>query len=103
MVTSGGHPNPPRLQRLFWALAEGTVAATLLYFGGLNALRTASLTTGLPMAVFLLVAAYGLWRAVRVDYATEGVPSAEALQESGGRMPGLDLNRRGEGRDGRAG
>jgi len=79
MVTSGGHPNPPRVQRLFWAIAEGTVAGTLLYFGGLKALRTASLTTGLPMAIFLLIAAYGLWRALKVDDATRGVPAKEAL------------------------
>ena len=82
MVTSGGHPNPPKTQRLFWALAEGTVAGTLLYFGGLNALSTASLTTGLPMAIFLLIAAYGLVRALRVDHATQGVPSTEKLQEN---------------------
>lgn len=82
MVTSGGHPNPPKVQRLFWALAEGTVAGTLLYFGGLQALRTASLTTGLPMSIFLLVAAYGWWRSLRVDYASEGVPEKEKLQET---------------------
>jgi len=96
MVTSGGHPNPPKAQRLFWALAEGTVAGTLLYFGGLNALRTASLTTGLPMAIFLLVAAYGVVRALRVDYATSGVPSAEELHGGEARMPGLNLNLKGE-------
>ena len=82
MVTSGGHPNPPRAQRVFWALAEGTVAATLLITGGLQALRTASLTTGLPMAVFLLVAMYGLIRALRVDYAAAGIPKPQALTES---------------------
>ncbi|MFA9459269.1 BCCT family transporter [Thiohalorhabdus sp. Cl-TMA] len=98
MVTSGGHPDPPRAQRLFWALAEGTVAGTLLYTGGLSALRTASLTTGLPMAVFLLVACFGLVRALRVDYASEGIPSAEELRAGEARMPGLSLNHRGEGR-----
>lgn len=65
MVTSGGDPNPPKHQRVFWALAEGAVAATLLVAGGLQALRTAALTTGLPMAVFLLVAAYCLFRALK--------------------------------------
>lgn len=79
-----------------WALAEGAVAATLLYFGGLNALRTASLTTGLPMAVFLLVAAYGLVRALRVDYAVSGVPSPGDLREGEGTAPALDLNLEGE-------
>ncbi|TQE92534.1 MAG: hypothetical protein FKY71_19910 [Spiribacter salinus] len=39
MVTSGGHPHPPKEQRIFWAVAEGTVAATLLLSGGLQALR----------------------------------------------------------------
>jgi choline/glycine/proline betaine transport protein len=75
MVTSGGHPNPPRVQRVFWALAEGTVAATLLLAGGsdgdrqagLRALRTASLLTGLPMSLFLLVACYAVSRALRSE------------------------------------
>jgi len=67
MVTSGGDPDPPRVQRVFWAVSEGAVAATLLLAGGLTALRTASLTTGLPMSVFLLVAAVGLIRALRRD------------------------------------
>ena len=30
MVTSGGDPHPPRAQRVFWAVSEGAVAATLL-------------------------------------------------------------------------
>lgn len=69
MVTSGGHPNPPRAQRVFWAVSEGAVAATLLLAGGLQTLRTASLTTGLPLSIFLLVAVYGLFRALRQDAA----------------------------------
>jgi choline/glycine/proline betaine transport protein len=69
MVTSGGDPNPPRPQRVFWAIAEGAVAAVLVMAGGLQALRTASLTTGLPMALFLLIAAYGLYRALKTDEA----------------------------------
>ena len=79
-VKSGGHPNPPRLQRVFWAVAEGTVAAVLLYAGGLTALRSGSLATGLPIAVFLLVAAVGLFRALRVEKAARGVPEAEELE-----------------------
>lgn len=82
MVTSGGDPDPPRAQRVFWALAEGAVAATLLVAGGLDALRTASLTTGLPLAALLLVASAGLVRALRADLATEGVPERRRLHES---------------------
>lgn len=86
MVTSGGHPNPPRAQRVFWAVSEGAVAATLLLAGGLQALRTASLTTGLPLAIVLLIACYGLIKALRVDMATAGVPETKALSEGLGHQ-----------------
>jgi len=64
MVTSGGDPDPPVLQRVFWAVSEGAVAAVLLFAGGLLALRSASLLTGLPMALLLLAAAVGFWRSL---------------------------------------
>ncbi len=79
MVTSGGHPNPPRAQRVFWAVSEGAVAGTLLLAGGLQALRTASLTSGLAMAALLLVASYGLLRSLHRDRAVPGVPERDKL------------------------
>ncbi len=79
MVTSGGDPNPPKAQRVFWAVSEGAVAATLLLAGGLTALRTASLTTGVPMTLFLLVACYGLGKALRVDIQKQGKVERQAL------------------------
>jgi len=81
MVTSGGHPDPPKAQRVFWAVAEGTVAATLLYTGGLQALRTASLQSGLPMAVLLLLSAVGLKKALDLDRQTEGVPTRRRMRD----------------------
>ena len=81
MVTSGGDSSPPRAQRVFWAVSEGAVAMTLLLAGGLSALRTASLTTGLPMAAFLLVASVGLLRALRVDASAKGRVAVEDLAE----------------------
>ncbi|WPL16559.1 Glycine betaine transporter OpuD [Thiorhodovibrio winogradskyi] len=80
MVTSGGDPHPPRAQRVFWAVAEGLVAATLLLSGGLQALRTASLTSGLPMTVLLLITAWGLLRALQADETARGIPSKSALR-----------------------
>ena len=81
MVTSGGHPHPPKAQRIFWAVSEGTVAATLLLSGGLQALRTASLTSGLPMTLFLLIACWGLLKALRADEQVAGIPSRKALRD----------------------
>ncbi len=62
MLASGGNPNPPVGQRVFWALSEGAVAAVLLLAGGLAALQTAAITTGLPFTVILLLMCYSLYK-----------------------------------------
>ncbi len=79
MVTSGGDPNPPVAQRIFWAFSEGAVASTLLLTGGLQGLRTASLTSGLPMAMILLLAGYGLYKSLRKDHRSQGIPDKEEI------------------------
>jgi choline/glycine/proline betaine transport protein len=66
-LTSGGHPDPPVWQRIFWASAEGVVAAVLLAVGGLAALQSAAINTGLPFCAVLLLAAVCLVRAVRSE------------------------------------
>ncbi|SCY54135.1 BCCT family transporter [Desulfoluna spongiiphila] len=55
IITAGGNPDPPIPQRLFWAVLEGVVAATLLLCGGLAALQSAVITTGLPFGVVLII------------------------------------------------
>ena len=67
MVTSGGDPDPPVAQRVFWAVSEGAVAVTLLLLGGLTAIRNAAISLGLPMSVLLLCAGLALWRVLRTD------------------------------------
>ncbi len=79
MITSGGDPNPTRSQRIFWALSEGAVAITLLAAGGLQALRTASLLSGVPMAIILLLSAYGIIKALKVDHHHPDIPEVHQL------------------------
>ncbi|WP_010612615.1 BCCT family transporter [Halococcus hamelinensis] len=67
-LTSGGKHDVPKVQRIFWALTEGLVAAVLLYAGGLSALQTAAVTTGLPFAVVLLVMCYTVYLGLRNEY-----------------------------------
>ena len=67
MVTSGGDPNPPRPQRVFWAVSEGVVAATLLLMGGLTAIRNAAISLGLPMSFVLVAATIALTRSLYND------------------------------------
>ncbi len=67
MVTSGGDPNPPKAQRVFWAVSEGAVAITLLLLGGLTAIRNAAISLGLPMSLLLVAACVALWRVLQDD------------------------------------
>lgn len=65
ILASGGNPDPPVGTRLFWAITEGAVAATLLVAGGLQALQAASITAALPFTIILLLSAVSLTRALR--------------------------------------
>jgi choline/glycine/proline betaine transport protein len=64
-ITSGGKLDAPVGQRIFWAVSEGAVAATLLIGGGLAALQTAALTSGLPFTIILLLMCYSLFLGLR--------------------------------------
>jgi len=67
-LTSGGKIDAPKGQRIFWAVTEGTVAAVLLIGGGLQALQTATIVTGLPFAVILLIMCYSLYKGLKEDH-----------------------------------
>jgi choline/glycine/proline betaine transport protein len=74
MLTSGGHPNPPVWQRVFWASVEGACAAVLLYAGGkaaLTALQAAVVSIGLPFCLVLLAMAFSLLKALRHESPRE--------------------------------
>jgi BCCT family betaine/carnitine transporter len=61
-ITAGGKIDAPLAQRVFWATFEGLVAIALLLGGGLGALQAASVSTGLPFVIVLLLGSYGLIR-----------------------------------------
>lgn len=67
MLTSGGDSNPPKIQRLFWAGTEGVIAAVLLAAGGLGALQAASIVSGFPFAVVIVIMMYSLLRGLSRD------------------------------------
>jgi choline/glycine/proline betaine transport protein len=68
-LTSGGKIDSPIGQRIFWAVTEGAVAAVLLIGGGLQALQTATIVTGLPFAFILLFMCYSLYKGLNEDLA----------------------------------
>ncbi|MEM1310931.1 MAG: BCCT family transporter, partial [Cyanobacteria bacterium P01_H01_bin.153] len=85
-LTSGGKLESPVPQRVFWAVMEGVVAAVLLLGGGLSALQTASITTGLPFAVVLLVMCYSVYKGLSYEHDVVHVKrqlqASEAAEEA---------------------
>ncbi len=67
MLCSNGSNDTPLWQRIYWAIAVGVVAAILLYAGGLSALQTMTIVAALPFSIILLVALFGLMKALRVE------------------------------------
>lgn len=67
MLTAGGDTNPPKIQRLFWAVTEGLIAAILLAAGGLAALQAAAIVAGLPFALVIFLMMYALHRGLGRD------------------------------------
>ncbi len=65
MVTTGGNPNPPVANRIFWGISEGAAAAVLLVAGGLKALQSASICAGLPQSILVIASCVGLSIALR--------------------------------------
>jgi len=64
-LTAGGKLDAPVAQRVFWAVTEGAVAAVLLIGGGLGALQTAAIISGLPFAVVLIIMSYSLLKGLQ--------------------------------------
>ncbi|HKI89783.1 MAG TPA: BCCT family transporter [Draconibacterium sp.] len=63
-LTSGGRHDAPTGQKIFWASIEGIVAAVLLLGGGLTALQTASLLSGLPFSIIILLMCYSFYKSL---------------------------------------
>ncbi|MEG3768122.1 BCCT family transporter, partial [Alteromonas sp. 14N.309.X.WAT.G.H12] len=84
MLCSNGRNDTPLWQRIYWAIAVGVVAAVLLFTGGLDALQTMTIVSALPFSIILLIALYGLIKALRVeDYKRESL-QISALQSPQG-------------------
>ena len=66
-LAAGGRSDTPWWQRTFWVVTEGAVASVLLLAGGLEALQTAAIVSALPFAIIMLVAMFGMWRALRIE------------------------------------
>lgn len=70
MLTTGGKRKPSQLNRLFWGIMMGLIAAILVVVGGAAALRSSVIVTGAPFAVICLVALVGFVSWIASDHPT---------------------------------
>ncbi len=61
------HSDPAIITRAVWALTLGIIAIILLMGGGLIALQTSAIVTGLPFAMIAFVAARNLYKKLKID------------------------------------
>ena len=65
ILTAGGDQDPPKNQRIFWAITEGVIASVLLLAGGLKALQTAAIASGFPFALLMIGMCFALFKELR--------------------------------------
>lgn len=80
-LTSGGRHDAPKGQKIFWASMEGLTAAILLIGGGLTALQTATILSGLPFAVIIILMCFSFYKSLSEYYREE--KAAEAVAAAG--------------------
>lgn len=68
-ITAGGKIDAPLPQRVFWCIFEGAVAIALLLGGGLAALQSMVISTGLLFTVVLLLMCYCIFRGLQSERA----------------------------------
>lgn len=82
-LTSGGRHDAPVGQKIFWASMEGTVAAVLLVGGGLTALQTATVLTGLPFAIVLLIMCFSFYKSLENYYEMNYLKKTSTSRKTG--------------------
>ena len=68
ILTAGGDQDPPKNQRIFWAVTEGVIASVLLWAGGLNALQTAAIVSGFPFALIMIGMCFALFKELQNEF-----------------------------------
>ena len=69
-ITSSGKLDASVDQRIFWALIEGFLAIALLLGGGLAAMQTTSVSSGILFLLILFVICYSLIVDLKKDLST---------------------------------
>jgi BCCT family betaine/carnitine transporter len=69
-ITSGGKSDPPRIQRVIWAVIQGLLAIVLLVGGGsyaLSAIQSGAISMAAPFIFILIAATVSLLRGIYIE------------------------------------
>lgn len=91
MIASGGDIEPKNWLRVFFAGVAALLAVALLLSGGLNALKTAAITTALPFSVVLLLTCWSTIIAFTRERRAYDKAEREVLLEHVGAYYGLEV------------
>jgi len=92
MIASGGDIEPKNWLRVFFAVVAALLAVALLLTGGLNALKTAAITTALPFSVVLLLTCWSTVIAFNRERRAYDKAEREVLLEHVGAYYGLEVD-----------
>lgn len=67
MMTSKGDLNPPKSKKFIWGLAQSLLALALIFAGGLNMLKTASIIIAFPLLLLFPIMIFSLIMAFKND------------------------------------
>lgn len=67
MQTTNGSLSPPLTVKFAWGFAQSTIAAVLLYTGGLQALQNALISAAFPFSFIMLLMVFSFYKALRKE------------------------------------
>ena len=67
-MATGGLANPKVKHKIIWGILIGAISVSMTIAGGLTSLQTASVVTGLPFSIILLLMIFSLMRALKREH-----------------------------------
>lgn len=81
MLSSGGAQNPGTPVKIIWGVLQSSIAAILLFTGGLDGIQTAAILAAAPFAIIMAFMCYSLYRSLSDDSsAVPPPPESEAAE-----------------------
>ncbi len=68
MMTSNGDLNPSRMKKIIWGITQSSLAAVLIFIGGLDALQKMTITAALPFCVIMVLLCWSLFKALGEEH-----------------------------------